>query len=277
MPELPEVQATVDSVRPGLVGRRILAVRQPRTDIIRPRGFDLARHLLEDRVTDVARRAKRIVITLASGNRWYVHLGMTGRLVVAAPSSPLPRHSHLVLVLDDDNELRFVDPRRFGKIVWLGHHTDDEDLGPEPLTMRATELSAALARTRRAIKTALLDQHLIAGIGNIYADESLHAAGIHPKKPANRLTRDETQRLLRAIKTVLRRAIRSGGSTIRDYANGNNEPGSFQQQLAVYDREAEPCRRCRTPIVRIVLGGRGTHFCPKCQRAARTARSRDKT
>lgn len=274
MPELPEVQASVDSVRPRLVGHRILAVRQLRADVVRPFRFDLARHLLKDRVIHVSRRAKRIVITLESENRWYVHLGMTGRLVVTAPSTPMPRHAHLVLSLDDGNELRFIDPRRFGRIVWLGRNPDDDHLGPEPLTMSYIELSTTLARTRRAIKSALLDQRLIAGIGNIYADESLHASGIHPTKPANRLTPDETKRLMNAIKTVLRRAIRSGGSTIRDYVNGRNEPGSFQKQLAVYARESQPCRRCRTPIVRMVLGGRSTHFCPTCQPRAAMPRSR---
>lgn len=265
MPELPEVQATVNSIRPSLEGKQIVQVRWLRGDLVRPRGFNLASLLLEDRVAAVSRRAKRIVFTHELGNRWFVHLGMTGRLVVLDAGAAVAPHTHAIFRLDDGSELRFVDPRRFGRIVWLGKDPDDASLGPEPLTLREYQFATRLARTRRRIKTALLDQRFVAGIGNIYADESLHAARIHPATPTNRLTPGEARRLLRVIKSVLRRAIRSGGSTIRDYANGRNERGTFQHELAVYDREGETCRRCATRIVRIVLGGRGTHFCPTCQ------------
>lgn len=274
MPELPEVQATVNSVRPFLEGRRIAQVCRLRGDLVRPRGFALASRLPKDPLVSVTRRAKRIVLAHANELRWFVHLGMSGRLVVVAPGEPVVAHTHAIFRLDDGNELRFIDPRRFGKLVWLGSSPDDPSLGPEPLTLSLKDFVTRLQRTGRAIKTALLDQHLVAGIGNIYADESLHAAGIHPRQPSNRLTRAQSRRLLQAIKAVLRRAIRSGGSTIRNYVNGNSQPGTFQQQLAVYGRAGQPCRRCRTPIVRVVLGGRGTHFCPTCQKQPPRALSR---
>jgi formamidopyrimidine-DNA glycosylase len=141
----------------------------------------------------------------------------------------------------------------------------EKGLGPEPLTMKAGELAAGLSKTKRAIKTALLDQKLVAGIGNIYADESLFEAGIHPKIRADKLSREQVVKLNRAIKVVLRRALRHRGSTLRDYRDANGEPGEFQKVHRVYDREGEACLVCGSKIVRVVMGGRSTHFCPKCQ------------
>ena len=189
---------------------------------------------------------------------------MTGQLTVDAIDAPAKRHTHLTIDLDAARQLRFVDPRRFGGIFWLDDAAIDT-IGPEPLTMRAVTLGRRLATTRRAIKTALLDQRIVAGIGNIYADEALHAAGLHPLTPANALAADDVRGLSRAIKRVLRRAIRAGGSTLRDYVNGRGERGTFQLLHRVYDRADQPCRRCRSAIVRIVVGGRSTCFCAICQ------------
>jgi formamidopyrimidine-DNA glycosylase len=270
MPELPEVETVVRTLRPRLVGRVITAVRLERPDILDPAGTNLAGHLLGRAVTSVERRGKRIVITLDDENRFYVHLGMTGQLTVQAPGEPLQSHTHLVIdVTEPDREqiqVRFRDPRRFGGVWWLGATgTGDERMGPEPLFIRPAQLGARLARTKRAIKAALLDQTLIAGLGNIYVDESLFRAGIHPLTAANRLTPEQTTRLARAIKFILRKAIRHRGSTLRDYRDAAGEAGGFQRRHRVYDRAGKPCSDCETPIERLVVGGRSTHFCPKCQ------------
>jgi formamidopyrimidine-DNA glycosylase len=198
---------------------------------------------------------------------FYIHLGMTGRLTIEKSSAPTLPHTHLVLTFAS-YEVRFRDPRRFGGVFWLGRDTAaDANMGPEPLQLRPSQLANRLAKTTRAIKNALLDQSVIAGLGNIYVDESLFRAGLHPLVPANELSAADVGRLNRAIKTTLRRALRHRGSTLRDYLDANGEAGAFQKLHAVYDREGKRCRRCKTAIVRIVLGGRSTHFCPRCQRA----------
>jgi formamidopyrimidine-DNA glycosylase len=194
---------------------------------------------------------------------------MTGRLMIVTAGDDgdesRPKHTHLELRLDTGT-LRFTDPRRFGGLWWLGAGAcADDGMGPEPLAVRPAQLLRRLARTTRAVKSALLDQSVIAGLGNIYVDESLFGAGIHPLTPANQLNIEQVGRLNRSIKTVLRRAIRSRGSSLRDYVDADGVKGSFQSLHNVYDREGKPCRRCKTPIERIVLGGRSTHFCPKCQ------------
>jgi formamidopyrimidine-DNA glycosylase len=265
MPELPEVQMVVTTLRPALLGKAIRRVHVTRADIIRPAGIDLAALLKGQRVTEVARRGKKIVVTVGDSQRFYVHLGMTGRLTLEAPGADVKKHTHVSMDLDGF-QVRFQDPRRFGGIWWLG--TDlpvDSELGPEPLTMRPKQLAAALSRTRRVIKSALLDQSMIAGLGNIYADEALFAAKIHPLTPANELTTRQVAALNRAIKTTLRRALRHRGSTLRDYRDAEGNAGTFQRLHRVYDRAGKPCQICRTPIQRIVIGGRSSHFCPKCQ------------
>ena len=264
MPELPEVESVVRTLAPHVVGRTIVAVRHLRIDMLRPAAFDFPAALLGRVVTDLQRRAKRIVFSLNNGERFYVHLGMTGRLTAAAASADVEKHTHLIADLGGGRDLRLVDPRRFGEIVWLGN-ADHDNVGPEPLTLTSAALHKRLARTKRAIKAALLDQGFIAGIGNIYADEALHRAGLHPSRRADMLSFEESAALNRAIKAVLRKAIAAGGSSIRDYVNADGVQGGFQTSHRVYDREGELCRACRQAIVRIVLGGRSTHFCPDCQ------------
>ncbi len=265
MPELPEVQTVVDSLAPILINRKITAVKHLRGDILTPAGFDLAQLLAGKLVLTIHRRAKRIVFSLDDCNRFYIHLGMSGRLTVTRPEQPRAPHTHLVIEFGE-SELRFVDPRRFGGIWWMGQSPDDPALGPEPLSLRSAEFGKRLAGTRRAIKSALLDQYLIAGLGNIYVDESLFVAGVHPLMPANKLSPAQIQRLSRAIKQVLRRSIKARGSSLRDYVDANGERGSFQKLHKVYDRADQPCRTCKTSIRRIVLTGRSTHFCPQCQK-----------
>lgn len=269
MPELPEVETIVRTLRRRLVGATICGVDLRRTDIVRTANADLVHRLHGRKIRDITRRAKRIVISLDADLALGIHLGMSGRLTLDPPAAPRLPHTHLVLGIGPavaGCELRFRDPRRFGG-VWLlaDGQTWPGALGPEPLTMRPIQLIGRLAATRRAIKTALLDQALIAGLGNIYADEALHAARIHPCAASCHLATEQVRRLCRAIKLVLRRALRHRGSTLRDYVNADNQSGDFQKLHRVYDRAGEPCLRCRTAIARIVLGGRSTHFCPICQ------------
>lgn len=265
MPELPEVETIVQSLA-GIAGRRIDAVKVNRADVIRPAGFDLAANLKGLTVAHITRRGKKIIVQLDNANRFYIHLGMSGRLTLQSSDAPLLRHTHLAVQIGTQ-QLRFVDPRRFGGIFWLGSEgSADHELGPEPLQMRPSQLARKLRGTRRSIKTALLDQSMIAGVGNIYADEALFTAGIDPRIPANRLSPAAVGRLNRSIKLVLRRAIRHRGSTRRDYRDAEGKPGNFQKFHRVYGREAQSCLVCGTKIRRIVLGGRSTHFCPKCQR-----------
>lgn len=278
MPELPEVETVVRSIRGSLCGRRITAIDLRRPDIVHPVGLDLAAQLAGRSIHDIVRRAKRIVFALDNGHCFYIHLGMTGQLFLFSssvhPSSPLaappplPPHTHLIIYCGPI-ELRFRDPRRFGGLFWLANRNPGEDLGPEPLALRQGQLLGLLQHTRRPVKTALLDQTIIAGIGNIYADETLFSAGIHPRTPANKLNAQQATSLTRCIKDILRRAILHGGSSIRDYRDGAGNAGGFQDHHRVYGRTGQPCARCGGRISRMVLGGRSTHFCPRCQKRGR--------
>jgi formamidopyrimidine-DNA glycosylase len=271
MPELPEVQTVVNTLAPRLRGATFRRVTLARRDIVTPAESDLVSHLTGRTVTAISRRGKRIVFALDDGNRFFIHLGMTGRLTIEPARSDVPKHTHLLIdLVGRSDQLRFRDPRRFGGIWWLGTDSDDsQSMGPEPLSVRPQQLAKRLKKTRRAIKTALLDQRLVAGLGNIYVDEALFAAGIHPQTLANQLTPAQLRRLNRSIKTVLRRAIRHRGSTLRDYVDADGAAGAFQRLHRVYSREGAPCPNCKTPIARIVLGGRSTHFCPQCQKGPR--------
>jgi formamidopyrimidine-DNA glycosylase len=270
MPELPEVQTVVNTLIPRVRGAKIRQVRLFRLDIVTPANIDLVTRLTDHAIQKIERRGKRIVFTLEDENRFYIHLGMSGRLTVESPGAAVVKHTHLILELttakgNGSIELRFSDPRRFGGVFWLGGDDPGGDMGPEPMTIRAQELAAKLKGTNRFIKTALLDQKLIAGLGNIYVDEALHAAGIYPKTRADRLKREQVQRLVISIKKVLNRALRHRGSTLRDFVDGDGLEGAFQKLHRVYDRADKPCLKCGTAIRRIVLGARSTHFCPNCQ------------
>lgn len=267
MPELPEVQTVVNTLLPRLRGAVIAAVCVRRSDVISPAGFDFEKALAARRIAQIARRGKRIIFQLDSGERFFIHLGMTGRLTLQAADAPLAPHTH-VTIDAGGVQVRFTDPRRFGGIWWLGADADGEHaMGPEPLTIRPAALARRLARTKRVIKSALLDQQLIAGLGNIYVDEALFTAGLHPQLRADRLSAAQVRRLNRAIKQVLRRALRHRGSTLRDYRDADGKAGEFTRLHRVYDRAGKPCTHCKTPIVRIVIGQRSTHFCPNCQPA----------
>jgi formamidopyrimidine-DNA glycosylase len=209
-------------------------------------------------------RSARAANQTPASTQLIVHLGMTGRLLVSAAAVPLAPHTHAVLSLASGRELRFVDPRRFGR---LALHTTGAFTGPgsEPLTISLDDFVALFRGRKLSIKAALLNQSLLHGVGNIYADESLFRAGIRPTRIAGRLTRARLARLHKALRTVLQSAIRAGGSSVSDYVDADGEAGFFQIQHRVYAREGQPCLVCGTPIRRIVLAGRGTHFCPHCQ------------
>ena len=275
MPELPEVQTVVTTLRPRVVGCRLIKVRLARADIVTPTDADLPTLIAGRTVQAIDRRGKRIIFTLENGCRFYIHLGMTGRLTIEPARSAALPHTHLEIDLSQVTKptatqtLRFRDPRRFGGVWWLGCDTPaDAGMGPEPLTLRSPELARRLAGTARVIKSALLDQSLVAGLGNIYVDEALFGSGIHPLRRACDLTPGEVVKLNRAIKATLNNAIRHRGSTLRDYIDADGNAGRFQLLHRVYDRQGEPCLLCQTLISRIVIGGRSTHFCGRCQGAA---------
>lgn len=274
MPELPEVETIASGVDRRLRGDRILSAwfssyKEP----FKTPPDEMAEVLEGRQIERVRRVGKHIVVDLSSqsGNpaatQWIVHLGMTGRLLVSAPDVPVPAHTHAILRLGSGRELRFVDPRRFGRLA-LHPAGSGGFAGPgrEPLTISKSEFAALFRKRKLSIKAALLNQKLLHGVGNIYADESLFRAGIRPTRLAGRLTRERLHRLHTELRAVLKRAIRAGGSSISDYVDADGVRGFFQFEHGVYGREGEPCRVCGTPIRRRVLAGRGTHYCPKCQR-----------
>ena len=262
----------VNSLLPHVVGARFLRVTVRRPDFIFPPDTDLPALLTGRTVTSIHRRAKRIIFILDTQQRFLIHLGMTGRVTLHPAGSPPVHHTHVVLTVASpvrkSIEIHLCDPRRFGELRWLGDATGEEGLGCEPLSLRSGVLADLLASSRRPIKSFLLDQTAVAGLGNIYADESLFAAGLHPLTPCNRITRDQAARLCRSIKAVIRKALHHRGSSLRDYVDAEGGKGSFQKLHQVYGREGKPCRRCGTAIQRIVLSGRSACFCPKCQSSA---------
>jgi formamidopyrimidine-DNA glycosylase len=261
MPELPEVETVVRTVAPRMTGRRILSAEFHSRFVTPGNRKLLASRLAGRRVESVRRRGKFIVISLDQGTL-AVHLGMTGRLLVSAQPG---QHTYGVFTLEDGQVL-YDDPRQFGRIEWsAGAPKRVGALGPEPLEIGLEEFRGRLKRRAR-IKPLLMNQTFLAGMGNIYADESLFKAGIHPLAIAAKLTAARAARLHQAIRDTLGEAIAMGGSSVSDYVDANGERGWFQVQHCVYGREGEPCRRCGTAIRKIVVAQRGTHFCTKCQR-----------
>ena len=271
MPELPEVETTCRGIAQAVTGQHIVSVvvRQPRLRWTLPGNF--ATQLTGLRIQAVRRRAKYLILELKSG-ALIVHLGMSGSLRVLPSSTPPLKHDHVDIVLDSGLCLRFNDPRRFGSM----HFTTDipeshpllRRLAPEPLgdDFHAQYLGAKARGRKVAIKQLVMNGNLVVGVGNIYASESLFRAGIRPGRRAGRVRPEELVRLVKSIKTVLAAAIRSGGTTLRDYVNSDGMPGYFRQKLYVYERSGLPCRKCKTPIKQLAQGQRSTYYCPKCQR-----------
>ena len=267
MPELPEVQTIVTELNRAITGRKIREVRVNRADFIRTESPDFTRRLLGRTVGAVEREGKRILMELANGVTCVFHLGMSGNIALQRPTASLLPHTHLQIRFRGvDRELRFRDPRRFGGI-WL--IDDDREgslapLGPDALTIRVPMLRRICERNRQ-IKALMLDQQIISGLGNIYCDEALFAARIHPLRCAADLAEGEVRRLGCCIRKTLRRAVEAGGSTLRDYRRSDGSTGMFQISHRVYGREGARCRSCGTTIERIQVAGRSTHVCPQCQ------------
>jgi len=275
MPELPEVETVARGADKLLRGARIESAWFANFPRLLKTPAELQVKVLESRrILAIHRTGKHIVCELGEGRstkpvaQWIVHLGMTGRLQAAAPGLAVAPHTHARLELADGREIRFVDPRRFGRLESRDLATDPAfaAAGSEPLTITEAEFYELFHHRHTPIKAALLNQALLSGVGNIYADESLFRAGIRPRRHASRLTRRELSALHAALVAVLESAIRSGGSSVSDYVDAEGNRGFFQLEHRVYQRTGEPCHTCSQPIERITLGGRSTHFCPKCQK-----------
>ena len=272
MPELPEVETTRRSVAPHVVGRRIAALHVYDRRLRWPVPAGLPKRVTGRTVDALDRRSKYLLFRMGT-DTLLMHFGMTGSLRVYTGAAPARRpHDHIDVVLDSGATLRYHDPRRFGAMLWLPAPAEAHpllaSLGPEPFdaAFDAGYLHRQTRRRSAAIKLALMDSALVVGVGNIYANESLLRAGIRPTLPARRVSKARLARLIDAVRMTLTAAIDKGGSTLRDYVNGNGEPGYFQHTYFVYGREGEPCRVCATPIRSVRQGGRATTYCPRCQR-----------
>lgn len=267
MPELPEVETTVRGLERVLCGRCIARVEARRADLRTAFPKDLGQRLVGSRVTGLGRRAKYGLIRTDRGDTMIFHLGMSGSWRIDHPR--FEKHDHLLLETDEGRKLTLNDPRRFGSVDLV--RTDEladwppfKALGPEPLQITAQELRGRLAGRSAAIKLLLLDQRIVAGLGNIYVCEALYRAGIHPARAGGSISLDRLSRLVRAIQDVLAEAIEAGGSTLKDFVSPDGELGYFSKSFVVYDREGQPCG-CGGTVRRIVQGGRSTFYCPQCQ------------
>ena len=270
MPELPEVETTRRGIEPHIDGRIItaLTVRQPK--LRWPIPDQLSQWIEGARILSVTRRGKYLLINLPEGSVM-IHLGMSGSLYMVSADQPAAYHDHVDMVLDNGMALRLTDPRRFGSVLWQPageSHTLLESLGPEPLSsdFNAAYLQQCCAGRKQAIKQLIMNSHIVVGVGNIYANEALFSAGIHPKRAAGNISAARLERLVDEIKVILARAIAQGGTTLKDFVGGDGKPGYFKQQLNVYGRGGEPCHHCKTTLKEIRLGQRSTVYCPECQR-----------
>ncbi len=281
MPELPEVETVVRGLRRHLPGRRIVELRLGKTDFIDD-PVAIGERVPGSLIRGVRRHGKFLVLELERGGEarveelLVVHLGMTGQLIVVAADAEIAPHTHAFFTLDDRRELRFRDPRRFGRMLVAAPADGEKILGPlgaDPLEVSEADFRRLISSRRARIKALLLDQHVFRGMGNIYTDESLWKAKIHPARLGANLKVNEIARLQRAMLAILEEAIRLGGSSISDYVGADGEPGEFQIRHRAYDREGKKCFRCGAKIRRIIVAGRSSYFCPKCQRAPHGRRS----
>jgi len=288
MPELPEVETVARGLQKTILGRRILSVSLGKTDFIDD-PVALEQHLPGRRIEAAERYGKFLMLRLSlpenSGTlqgaaadgaaALLVHLGMTGNLASRAANEPHEKHTHVWMLLDDGRELRYTDPRRFGRMAYLAGEAISEELkrfGADPLLVTAEEFIARLTARRSRIKALLLDQSVLRGVGNIYADESLWRAKIHPATVTAKINKEELKTLRRVLQEILRKAIVMRGSTIADFLDGDGEPGEYQKHHRAYGREGHPCYRCGTMIRRAIVAGRSSYYCPKCQPAPRDCR-----
>lgn len=273
VPELPEVESTRRHLAPVVTGRRIVEVEvtHPRTARRNVSPSDIVNRLSGRRVDDLGRRGKFLLATLDSGLIWVTHLGMSGRILVTEPSSPRHDHTHFVATTDRGEQVRLIDPRTFGFVAVVSPEELGEmtTIGPDALDDLPSvgQLMEVFSGRKAPIKALLLDQRLLAGLGNIYADEVLFRARVRPTRPAGEVTANEMRRLRTAVRPVLEEGIASGGTSLADlaYLLPDGQAGSYLARLNVYGREGHPCRRCGTMIERVVVGGRSSSYCPSCQ------------
>ncbi len=271
MPELPEVETTRRGLLPHVVGRHVHGVVVRNASLRWPVTRGLERKLRDRKILDIRRRGKYLLFDIGGGHL-LVHLGMSGRLTLVPRDTPPRKHDHVDIELDGTRTLRFTDPRRFGAMLWLDdpaeRHALLKDLGMEPL--EAEFSGAALQRKAKgrsvAVKNFLMNGGVVTGVGNIYASEALFHAGIHPGRSAGNISAARWERLASSVRSTLESALESGGSTLRDFASAEGRPGYFQHRHAVYGREGQPCRVCKTPIRALRQGQRSTFYCPRCQR-----------
>ncbi|QXP86526.1 bifunctional DNA-formamidopyrimidine glycosylase/DNA-(apurinic or apyrimidinic site) lyase [Methylococcus capsulatus] len=271
MPELPEVETTRRGIAPHIAGRRIVDVRVREARLRWPVPADLGETLTGRRLTDVRRRGKYLLLDFDEGTL-IAHLGMSGSLRICKPGFPPRKHDHVDLVFEGDICLRYHDPRRFGCLLWTAEPPERHPLlaalGPEPLdkAFDGAHLHRLAAGRNTAVKSFIMDSRVVAGVGNIYANEALFRAGIHPARPAGKISLARYRNLGEHIAEVLAASIEQGGTTLRDFVNESGAPGYFKQVLRVYDRAGQPCRVCGEPIRCMRLGQRATYYCPRCQR-----------
>lgn len=273
MPELPEVETMVRDLAGRVIGRTIVSIEAPfQGSVLWPDYAAFEGRVRSARIVGITRRGKFANFSLNSGDLLIVHRGMSGSLLLRADADPMETHVRLVFQLDDGYQLRFNDPRKFGKVYVMDPSGSERVLpwahmGPEPLngTFSAGGLRESLQGRTGLIKPLLLGQRLVVGLGNIYVDESLHRARIHPSRRANTLTLGEINRLYSSIRVVLQAAIEGRGTTFSSYMDVNGNAGSYKERLRVFGRQGSACLRCGIPIVKLVVSGRGTHICPRCQ------------
>ncbi|RAL26823.1 DNA-formamidopyrimidine glycosylase [Thermoflavimicrobium daqui] len=273
MPELPEVETVKRTLKNLVQGKTIRDITVSLPRIIKHPDINQFRKLLQGTtITDIGRRGKFLKIYM---NPWVLvsHLRMEGKYRVSDQSEPIEKHTHVIFHFTDGTELRYKDVRQFGTMHLFPVGEEEKELplkklGPEPLSddFQLSWFSETLVKRKTKIKSVLLNQEYLVGLGNIYVDEALYLAGIHPERAASSLSNDEIKRLYEAIRQTLQTAIEAGGSSVRSYLNGEGEMGMFQLQIQVYGRKNEPCHRCGHPISRIVVAGRGTHLCVQCQK-----------
>ena len=273
MPELPEVETVVKGLKEIIIGGQIIDVQtsDKKLRIEYPKNFA---HLLKGRsITQITRRSKYIIMSLDDGQQLVFHLGMSGKLLVSNTKQQAQKHDHVMLRLADNKAIIFNDPRRFGIATVIANdemttHKLFKHLGIEPLTKEfcAEYLFQLVSGRKTNIKTLIMNANLIVGVGNIYACESLYEAGISPLRVANNITEIEAESLVKQIKSVLKAAIKAGGSTLKDYANSNGDAGYFQHKFSVYGREGKSCKVCDTAIKNTKIAGRSTFYCPQCQK-----------
>jgi formamidopyrimidine-DNA glycosylase len=278
MPELPEVETVARGLRKTILGRRIVSLTVGKSDFIDDAAA-LEKYLPGRTIKAVERYGKFMLLRLAvSGDRsnidaaLLVHLGMTGNLAPSSAAQEWAKHTHVCMLLDDGRELRYSDPRRFGRMAYLSGKTLEAELerfGADPLEVGVEEFVERIRGRNARIKSLLLDQSVLRGVGNIYADESLWSAKIHPARRGARLSKAQAAKLHGALQEILQKAIVMRGSSISDYLDAEGQPGEYQRRHRAYGREGESCHRCKAKIRRMMVAGRSSFFCPKCQRAPR--------